>query len=57
VNVLEDLQRKAATLLALGPWRTVNYALFAKSGFTPALQDRAADQGVELITAEQMVSN
>ncbi len=55
VNVLEDLQRKAAALLALGSWRTVNYALFAKAGFTPALQDRAAEQGVELITAERIL--
>lgn len=55
VNVLEDLQRNAAPLLALGPWRTVTYALFAKSGFTPALRDLALEQGVQLITVEQML--
>jgi len=34
----------------------VTYALWAKSGFTPALQEQAAAEGVLLITAEELVA-
>ena len=44
INVLEELRGKAA-LLPGGPWERIVYALFAKQGFTAALQTLAADEG------------
>ncbi len=48
-NVLDDLRRKAQAIVARGRWARVHYALFSRSGFTPALQARAADENVLLI--------
>jgi len=55
VNVLEKLVGKVS-LLPGGPWRRVIYALFAKRGFTPALQDRAAvEEDILLVTPETLL--
>ncbi|NOZ70774.1 MAG: ATP-binding protein [Chloroflexi bacterium] len=43
INVLEELKRKAS-LLPGGPWQRIVYTLFAKQGFTAALQALAADE-------------
>ena len=55
VNILDDLRRKTRRLMANDEWSQVTYALFAKSGFTPALQEIAAAEGILLVEAEQMV--
>ncbi len=51
VNILDDLKRKAQALDRTLP---VRYALFARSGFTPALQARAAEEGVLLVDLEEL---
>lgn len=55
-NILDDLQRKAALVDPKGQWPRVTYALWAKAGFTPALQERAEKEGVLLITADELVA-
>lgn len=55
VNILADLQRKTQRLMGDGEWSQVAYALFARSGFTPALQEVAAAEGILLVDPEQMV--
>jgi AAA+ ATPase superfamily predicted ATPase len=56
LNILEELKRKAAILQRDGQLRPerIQYALFARSGFTPALEDQAQREGVGLYTIEQM---
>ncbi|MBK9091586.1 MAG: DUF234 domain-containing protein [Anaerolineae bacterium] len=54
-DILDDLQRKAHLVDPQGRWPAVSYALFAKSGFTPALVARAADENVRLVAAEALV--
>lgn len=51
-DVLEDLKSKAQTLLETGRWNSALYFLFAKSGFTPAVQEQAANEGIRLVTVE-----
>lgn len=55
VNILADLQRKTQRLMGDGEWSQVAYALFAKSGFTPALQEIAEEEGILLVEPELMV--
>ena len=56
-NILEDLKQKAQVLLQSGePAQTVQYALFARSGFTPDLKKQARAEGVHLYTVEQIVT-
>ena len=56
LNILEELKQKSQELTATGHWTRVSYALFAKSGFTPDLQALAVEQGVRLISANEMVA-
>jgi AAA+ ATPase superfamily predicted ATPase len=49
VNVLDELRRKAQPLVARQGWQHVTYMLFARAGFTPALRDDAARDGVVLV--------
>ena len=54
-NILDDLVRKAAPLAEQMGSGTVHYALFARSGFTPALTHRAEAEGVRLVDAARIV--
>ena len=54
LNILNELMRKAS-LLPGGPWQRVVYALFAKRGFTPALQERASQKDVLLVTPDMLL--
>ena len=54
-NLLDDLQRKAQLVLRQGKWSQVYYALFARSGFTPALVERASQESVLLVTPLDML--
>ena len=56
-NILEDLKKKSRDLSATGEWRSVDYILFSKSGFTPALEDLAKGEGVKLVKAEEMIQS
>ncbi|MBP7960519.1 MAG: ATP-binding protein [Caldilineaceae bacterium] len=56
-NLLDDLMRKAQPLIRQHKWRTVNYALFSRSGFTPALAARAEAESVLLITPQMLLGH
>jgi uncharacterized protein len=57
VNVLEDLQRAAQHLQHEGGWRRVYFALFSRSGFTPALRELAVEGNVMLVEPRDLVEN
>jgi hypothetical protein len=54
-NVLEDLNHVARLLQAEGDWEQTHLAIFARSGFTPALQEVAARGEVILVTPQDLV--
>jgi hypothetical protein len=64
-NVLDDLKRKAHLLVvseksigaatSAGP--TLHYILFARSGFTPALEAVARDEGVLLVNPSDLLAD
>lgn len=54
-NILDDLRRKVHSLIQQREWRRVHYALFSRSGFTPALEAQARDEGVLLINLEALL--
>lgn len=56
VDVLDVLQAKAQLINPDGRWRNIFYVLFARSGFTSALQTRAAAEQVRLVGPEAMVA-
>jgi hypothetical protein len=55
MNILDDLKRKAHSLTHDMRLRSVRYALFARSGFTDALQAYAHQEGVLLVGPEMLV--
>ncbi|MFZ2358470.1 MAG: ATP-binding protein [Anaerolineae bacterium] len=57
IDVLDDLQRKARLVDPEGRWPAVSYALFAKSGFTSALTERAAIENVHLVGPDDLATD
>jgi AAA+ ATPase superfamily predicted ATPase len=57
INILDDLKQKAQVLLREGEISHVHFALFSRSGFTPALEKQAKDESVSLFTVEQLIEN
>jgi AAA+ ATPase superfamily predicted ATPase len=55
-NILDDLKRQAYPLRQQGGWAHVQYLLGARTGFTPALVARAADEGVTLVTPAELLA-
>jgi AAA+ ATPase superfamily predicted ATPase len=55
VNVLDDLKQKAQAFLRSGDVERPYYALFSRSGFTPALETQAQDDDVMLFNVDQIV--
>ena len=55
-QALDDLKRKAHPLTRQGSWTHVHYALFSRSGFTPALEARAKEEGVLLVGLESLLA-
>jgi len=53
-NILDDLKGKLPRLLPRGDWQQITYALFSRSGFTPALQARAETESVRLVELESL---
>jgi hypothetical protein len=53
-NVLEDLRRAARSLQEERDWERVHFALFARSGFTPALRESAAREGIILVETKDL---
>jgi len=54
-SILDDLKRKAHPLMQSAGLRTAHYALFARAGFTEALQAQAQHEGVLLVGPETLV--
>lgn len=55
VNVLENLKSKARILAREKGLDQISFALFSRTGFTPALEEQAKIEGVKLVTVEQIV--
>ncbi|MEZ4710380.1 MAG: ATP-binding protein [Caldilineaceae bacterium] len=54
VDVLDALKQKAQPLIQKYQWPQVNYVLFARTGFTPALQERAAQEDIILVDMDRL---
>jgi len=55
VNVLEELKRKVGVLCQGEDWSQIHYYLFARSGFTPDLQNQASKESIHLVNLKQMI--
>jgi uncharacterized protein len=55
INVLEDLKQKIHALLQNNDIQTVQYALFSRSGFTPAMEEQARVERVDLYTTKDLI--
>ncbi|MCE5208087.1 MAG: ATP-binding protein [Chloroflexi bacterium] len=56
-NILEDLKQKVQVLLKNYEIQKVQYALFARTGFTPALEQQAKTEEVGLFTVDSLVKD
>jgi AAA+ ATPase superfamily predicted ATPase len=56
-NILDDLKSKAQVLMRKTEINKVHFALFARSGFTPALEALAKAEGVGLYTVDALVKS
>lgn len=56
-NILAELQAKAPLFQQEGAWDHLTYVLFARAGFTPALQEVAQQQGVLLVEPAALLEN
>jgi len=55
-NILDDLMRKSLPIIESMGLQDVRYVLFSRSGYTPALEDRAKKEGVSLFGMNDMKS-
>lgn len=55
-NILDDLKRKSFPIIESLGCEHVRYALFSRSGYTPALEDRANNEGVLLYGMDNLMS-
>lgn len=55
IRVLEELKQKALVLKQEHGIEKIQYALFARSGFTPELEEASQAEGVRLFTVEALV--
>lgn len=55
INVLDELKQKAKVLFRNSDIQKVQYVLFSRLGFTPALKEQAHTEGIELYTIEDLV--
>lgn len=56
-NVLEDLKRRARTLVEERGIERLEYALFSRKGYTEALKEVASREAIGLYTVEDLVEN
>lgn len=54
-NILDDLKQKAQLILREGDITQLHYALFSRSGFTPALEKQAQEEHVSLYSVDNIV--
>ena len=57
VNVLDALKCKAQILARESGIEKIQYALFSRSGFTPALEIQAKNEGVALLTVDDLLKD
>ena len=57
VNILVELKQKALILKKNHNLQKIQFALFARAGFTPALEKQAEDEGIGLYTVNSLVNN
>jgi uncharacterized protein len=57
VDILDELKRKAKQLNKEGEIPNLHYSLFARTGFTSALEKRAKDEGIMTFTVEDVVQS
>jgi uncharacterized protein len=56
-NILDGLKQKGNVLLQNSDIQKVQFALFSRSGFTPALKEQAGAEGVGLYTVENLIKD
>jgi len=56
-SVLDDLKKKVEVLTKDHEINKVQFAIFARNGFTPDLEDRAKSDGIRLFTIESFMDN
>jgi len=54
---LDDLKKKVEVLTKDHEINKVQFAIFARNGFTPDLEDRAKSDGIRLFTIESFMDN
>jgi hypothetical protein len=55
-NILDDLKQKSQVLMKDYGIQKVQFALFARIGFTPALEEKARVEGIKLYTVDSLVN-
>jgi len=56
-NILDDLKQKSQVLIKDYGIQKVQFALFARIGFTPALEKKARAEGIKLYTVDSLLNN
>jgi len=56
-NILEELKQKSQVLVKKYGIQKLQFALFARSGSTNALEEQAKLEGIELFTVDSLVKN
>lgn len=56
IDVLAELKKKGKVFLQNNEMNSVQYALFSRSGYTPAMKDQASREGVMLFTIENLIN-
>jgi len=56
INILDDLKQKSQVLIKDYGIQKVQFALFARIGFTPALEEKARVEGIKLYTVDSLVN-
>lgn len=55
-NILDDLKQKSQVLTKDYGIQKVQFALFARIGFTPALEEKAKSEGIKLYTVDSLMN-
>ncbi|NPV86269.1 MAG: ATP-binding protein [Anaerolineae bacterium] len=55
-SVLDDLKQKVVVLTKDHEIKKVQFAIFARNGFTPDLEDRSEREGIHLFTVDSLVN-
>lgn len=56
-NILDDLKQKSQILMKDYGIQKIQFALFARTGFTPALEEKAGVEGIKLYSVKSLVNS